>query len=123
MEETNMKLLPTCTLGALSTTMMFAMISMSAAQTETLRDDNPNNWPLYNRTFDGTRYSPLKGISKENIKNLHVAWVHQPGAITQGLLETPLVIDGIVYSIASQDRVFALNAATGEEIWHYFPKP
>jgi alcohol dehydrogenase (cytochrome c) len=39
-----------------------------------------------------------------------------------GLLETPLVIDGVVYSITSQDRVFALNAATGEEIWHYFPK-
>jgi alcohol dehydrogenase (cytochrome c) len=121
MEETKMKL-PTGSLVALSTTMMFAMISMSAAQTETLRDDNPNNWPLYNRTFDGTRYSPLKEISKENIKNLHVAWVHQPGAITQGLLETPLVIDGVVYSIASQDRVFALNAATGEEIWHYFPR-
>ena len=65
-----MKLLPTSTLVALSTTMMFAMISVSAAQTEALRDDNPNNWPLYNRTFDGTRYSPLKEISKENMATI-----------------------------------------------------
>ncbi len=95
---------------------------MATAQTGALRDDNPNNWPMYNRSFDSSRHSPLKEITKENVKKLHVAWIHQPGAILQGLLETPLVIDGIMYSIASYDRVFALNAATGEEIWHYFPK-
>ena len=56
------------------------------------------------------------------MKKLHIAWIHQPGAILRGLLETPLVIDGVVYSIAAYDRVFAPNAATGEELWHYYPK-
>jgi alcohol dehydrogenase (cytochrome c) len=107
---------------ALSFTFAAATVSLAVAQTSALRDDNPNNWPMYNRSFDSSRYSPLKDITKDNVRKLHVAWIHQPGALLQGLLETPLVIDGVVYSIASYDRVFALNAATGEELWHYYPK-
>jgi alcohol dehydrogenase (cytochrome c) len=116
------RLLPMVSVAVLTLASAAAMISTSAAQTGELRDDNPNNWPMYNRSFDSSRYSPLKQVTKDNLKNLHVAWIHQPGSITQGLLETPLVIDGVVYSIASHDRVFALNATTGEEIWHYYPK-
>jgi alcohol dehydrogenase (cytochrome c) len=103
-------------------TLQIASVHVAAAQTGELRDDNPANWPMYNRSFDGARHSPLTEITKDNIRNLHVAWIHQPGAITLGLMETPLVIDGIVYSIASYNRVFALNAATGEEIWHHYPR-
>jgi glucose dehydrogenase len=94
-------------------------ISVCAAWTVLgyLRDDDPNNWPMYNRSFDGSRYSPLKEITKDNVKNLRVAWIHQPGVILQGLPETPLVADGVVYSISAQDRVFALGATTGDELW------
>src|SRR5207248_9774479 len=46
----------------------------------------------------------------------------QPGAIVQGLESPPLVVDGVMYYIASYNRVFALDAATGKEIWHYYPK-
>ena len=38
-----------------------------------LRDDIPGNWPMYNRTYDGTRYSPLKEIAVDNVQNLQVA--------------------------------------------------
>ena len=79
------------------------------------------NWPVYNRSLDGGRFSPLTEITPSNVQKLVTAWIHQPGAITQGLMETPLAIDGIVYSIASGDRVFALDGATGNEIWHYYP--
>jgi glucose dehydrogenase len=50
-------------------------ISVSAAQTVLgyLRDDDPNNWPTYNRSFDGSRCRPLKEITKDNVKNLRVA--------------------------------------------------
>jgi alcohol dehydrogenase (cytochrome c) len=87
-----------------------------------LLTDDPNNWPTYHRSYNAFRYSPLSQINKTNVKDLTVAWVHQPGAIVQGLEATPLVVDGIMYYIASFNRVFALDAATGKEIWHYYAK-
>src|ERR1700684_3743924 len=82
----------------------------SAAETG---KDNPANWPIYNRTLDGTRFSPLKEITAANVQNLQVAWIAQTGDITLGLQETPLVIDGVVYSIAANDRVQAFDGETG----------
>ena len=81
----------------------------------------PGDWPSYHRTYDAQRYSPLDQINKDNVKHLHVAWTHQPGDITQGLQATPIAVDGIIYYAGSFNRVFALDGATGDEIWHYYP--
>ena len=87
-----------------------------------LTSDDPNNWPMYHRSYDSYRYSPLAQINRTNVKDLQVAWVHQSGVVIQGLEATPLVIDGVMYYIASNNRVFALDGATGKEIWHYYTK-
>jgi alcohol dehydrogenase (cytochrome c) len=84
--------------------------------------EDPNNWPQYNRSANAWRYSPLDQINKDNVAKLQVAWIAQGGDITMGLQETPLVIDGVVYSISSGDKVAALNAKTGELIWSYETK-
>ena len=84
--------------------------------------EDPNNWPQYHRTANGWRYSPLDQINKDNIGHLHVAWIQQAGDITMGRLDTPIMIDGVVYTIASYNRVFALDGKTGREIWRYEPK-
>lgn len=84
--------------------------------------DDPDNWPQYHRSYNAWRFSPLEKINKSNVKDLKVAWIHQPGTITHGLQATPIVIDGVMYSIAADNNVFALNAATGEIIWRYTPK-
>ena len=81
--------------------------------------ENPNDWPQYHRTSDAWRYSPLDQINTRNIKKLKVAWIHQPGDIEMGLQATPIVIDGVAYYIGPNNNVFAVNAATGETIWHY----
>lgn len=83
---------------------------------------NPNDWPEYHRTWNAWRYSPLEQIDTKNVGKLHVAWIHQPGDITSGLLSTPLVSNGVFYYVAANDNVFALDGATGETIWHYQPK-
>jgi alcohol dehydrogenase (cytochrome c) len=106
---------------ALSTAAATAISIPCMAQSDSTPPDNAANWSVYNRSLDGFRFSPLKEITRSNVSNLVTAWIHQPGAITQGLVETPLAIDGIVYSIASGDRVFAIDGATGKEIWHYYP--
>ena len=84
--------------------------------------ENPEDWPQYHRTSNAWRYSPLDQIDKRTVKDLKVAWIHQPGDITMGLQATPIVVDGVMYYIGPNNNVFALNAATGEQIWHYQPQ-
>lgn len=84
--------------------------------------DDPANWPQYHRSYNAWRFSPLAQINKANVKKLKVAWVHQPGAITHGLQATPIVIDGVLYSIAADNNVFALDAASGRVLWRYTPR-
>ncbi len=83
---------------------------------------DPNNWPQYHRSYNAWRFSPLEQINKGNVKKLKVAWVHQPGVITHGLQATPIVIDGVMYSIAADNNVFALDAASGKVLWRYTAK-
>jgi PQQ-dependent dehydrogenase (methanol/ethanol family) len=113
-------------LAACVSLVLLAMVTPQASAQMTgmsrLQNDDPNNWPMYHRSYDSHRYSPLAQINKDNVKNLSVAWVHQPGAIVQGLEATPLVVDGVMYYIGSYNRVFALDGATGKEIWHFYPK-
>jgi alcohol dehydrogenase (cytochrome c) len=84
--------------------------------------EDPNNWPQYHRTSNGWRFSPLEQINKTNINKLKVAWIHQAGDITHGIQETPIVIDGVVYSITANNRVAAIDATTGKDLWVYEPK-
>src|SRR6201998_3924717 len=79
--------------------------------------EDPNNWPQYNRTANAWRYSPLDQINKDNVGKLSVAWIAHGGDITMGLQETPIVIDGVIYSISSGDKVGALDGKTGQQIW------
>ena len=64
--------------------------------------EDPNNWPQYYRTSNRGRYSPLEQINKTNVGKLKVAWIHQAGDVTHGTQETPIVIDGVIYSISGR---------------------
>jgi alcohol dehydrogenase (cytochrome c) len=80
------------------------------------------NWPDYHGDWRGWRYSPLDQVNKKNVKKLKVAWIHQPGEIAQGLQATPIAIDGVLYYSASNNRSFALDAASGKQLWEYIPE-
>ena len=90
-----------------------AMASMVAAEADPGSID-PGNWPQYHRTSNAWRYSPLDQIHTDNVHRLRVAWIHQPGDITNGLQTTPVVVDGVVYYAGPFNNVFALDAATGK---------
>src|SRR5947209_14229066 len=85
-------------------------------------EQNPNDWLTYHGGYKSYHYSALDQINTGNIKNLQVAWTHLPGRSTRGLQSTPLVADGVLYYSGSYSRVFALDAATGNLIWSYFPE-
>src|ERR1700730_5403463 len=79
----------------------------------------PQNWATYFGAYDAWRYSSLDQIRADNVKNLVPVWAFQTGKVEGGLNATPLVVDGIMYLIASENRVFALNAETGQRLWTY----
>ncbi len=84
---------------------------------ELLAKATKDNWLSYNGDYTGRRYSSLTQITPQNVGHLQAQWVfHNRGA---GVLEaTPVVVNGIMYMTASND-VYALNAQTGEVLWHY----
>lgn len=105
------KLVAGCLLGAVS----MLSVAVSAA-------DNPNDWPEYLRDSKGWRYSPLEQINKDNVSKLKVAWIHQPGDIQMGLQATPIAIDGVLYYVAANNNVFAVDGKSGKTLWHYQPE-
>jgi alcohol dehydrogenase (cytochrome c) len=74
-------------------------------------------WLTWRRTHDALGYSPLKQINKANVGNLHLAWSL---ALPVGINEMePLVHDGVIFVFSFRDNVQALDAETGDELWHY----
>ncbi len=81
-------------------------------------DQDAKNFLLTNGNYAQTRYYPAKQINRDNVKRLHVAWIFQTEV--KELLETsPIVVDGVMYLTTSFDHVYALDAKTGRELWHY----
>jgi alcohol dehydrogenase (cytochrome c) len=83
-------------------------------------EKEPHNWLSYSGTYNAWRYSPLDQINKNNLKKLVPVWAFQTGKTDGGFSCTPLVADGVMYITSPWNRVFALNAVTGKEIWHYY---
>ena len=83
----------------------------------------PQNWLTYSGDYTGRRFSALDQVNTANAHTLTAKWVYQTGA--SGKIETtPLVVDGILYATAQDDRAFALDARTGRPIWMYqYPVP
>ena len=78
----------------------------------------PQNWLTYSGSYSGQRFSKLDQITTSNAPGLVAKWVYQTAA-TGKLETTPLVVDGILYATAQDDRAFALDARTGRPLWMY----
>jgi alcohol dehydrogenase (cytochrome c) len=85
--------------------------------TKMLENPSPNDWLMYNRTYDSQRYSPLKQITKANVGQLKLAWSKKQTAGSQETI--PLVHDGVMYLQAPGAVIQALDATNGELIWQY----
>jgi quinohemoprotein ethanol dehydrogenase len=81
----------------------------------------PGNWLAYGRTYEEQRFSPLDQIDRSTVGNLGLAW-YRDMQTTRALEATPIVVDGIMYVSSTWSRVYALDAATGREIWAYDPE-
>ncbi len=77
-----------------------------------------NNFLHTNGNYHQTRYYPASQINTSNVKGLRPAWIFQT-EIVESQETTPIVVDGTMYITTSFNHVYALNAATGEQIWHF----
>ena len=76
------------------------------------------DWSVYGGSQEYQHYSPLAQINRSNVKQLQVAWSYDTGE--QGGLQTsPLMVDGVLYGISPTQKIFALDAATGKELWKF----
>ena len=83
--------------------------------------DNSADWLTHGRTYDEQRFSPLARIHQGNVSDLALAWYFDLDT-TRGQEATPLVIDGVMYVTSAWSKVFALDARTGRQLWHFDPK-
>src|SRR5665213_1454754 len=88
-----------------------------------------DDWAFYGRDAAGTRFSPLTQISTGNVAGLKPVWTFHTGDISDGtggmrrtgFESTPLVLDGKLYLTTGFNRVIALDAASGQQIWAHDP--
>ena len=84
-------------------------------------DQEPQNWLTYSGSYKSQRYSPLDQIAPANVKNLELQWVFQVRmlGLNDKFEATPLVVDGIMYTVSPPNDVVALDAVTGRVFWRY----
>jgi alcohol dehydrogenase (cytochrome c) len=78
----------------------------------------PQNWLTYSGDYAGRRFSLLDQINSSNAHLMVAKWVYQTAA-TGKFETTPLVVDGVLYATAQDNRAFALDARTGRPLWLY----
>jgi alcohol dehydrogenase (cytochrome c) len=77
-----------------------------------------NNFLLTNGDYLQHRYYPNSQINRMNVARLRPAWVFQTD-VMESMETSPIVVNGIMYVTTSYDHVYALDARTGEQLWHY----
>jgi len=79
---------------------------------------DPQNWLHANGSYDQRRYHPAAQINTRNVQALRPAFVFQT-AVLESMETAPIVINGVMFLTTSYDHVYAIDAASGREFWHY----
>lgn len=102
---------------------LWAIVPLVFIACSNLKDEKSSKreyttWSSYLGDSGRSHYSTLSQFTKENVKDLKVAWSYE--AADWGQMQmNPLVVDSILYGVTAALRVVALNAETGKEIWQF----
>ncbi|MGZ5713357.1 MAG: PQQ-dependent dehydrogenase, methanol/ethanol family [Caldimonas sp.] len=92
-------------------------VSVSQAQLDAA-DKDDKNYLHSNMSYAQTRYYPATQINTTNVAKLRPAFQFQT-EVLESMETAPIVVDGVMYITTSYNHVYALDAATGKEFWHY----
>src|SRR5439155_3713529 len=104
--------------GVLGVTVAGTVKNYVPVTDDMLRNQDPSDWLMARRNYQGWSHSPLTQITRDNAKDLQLVWTW---AMTegQGNEPTPLVHNGVLYIINIMNVVQALDARTGDLIWEH----
>ncbi len=117
-----------CWLLTTALALTFGQSACTPMQDEKMQSEKPmamtgaqGDWTVYGGDFSNTRYAASDQVNAGNVQGLHLKWIFQTGVI--GSFETtPIVEDGVMYITTPYDHVFAIDARTGQQLWHYEQK-
>ena len=113
---TKYKPLRLCLLGATGL-VAFAVILIPRSILARSKKSAYSSWSDYAGSPDSMDYSSLSQINKSNVNQLKLAWfVPAPGPAGRFSF-SPLVLSGVMYVVGKDDGIYALDAATGRQIW------
>ena len=79
---------------------------------------NSTDFFVTHGNYAQTRYHPADRINTQTVKDLKLAWTFQVD-LTESIQGAPIVYDGVMYLTTSYNHLFAVDAKTGKELWHY----
>jgi quinoprotein glucose dehydrogenase len=84
-----------------------------------------NDWTVYNGGHDAIKYSSLSQIDTNNVAQLQLAWTYHTGDVDTAnhsqIQCNPIIVNGILYGVSPQMKLFAVDAVTGQEKWVFDP--
>lgn len=105
--------------------MLFMGMTIHSCQLDSKISQEEANWAHYLGDKQSSQFKFHDEINEQNVKQLKVAWTYEAGIVdtnnTTQIQTNPLVIDGIVYGSSAKLKLFALDAATGDELWVFNP--
>ncbi len=81
-------------------------------------DSDSSNFLHTNGNYEQTRFYPNSQINTKNVSKLVPAWIFQT-EVVDSMETSPIIVNGVMYVSTSFSHAYALDAKTGEEIWHY----
>ena len=101
---------------------MPATLGTASQQMLDAASKDSSNWLISNGDYAQTRYYPSQQINVKNVGKLRPAFVFQT-AVVESMETAPIVLNGVMFLTTSFNHVYAIDAVTGEEFWHYKHKP
>jgi alcohol dehydrogenase (cytochrome c) len=110
-----------------SRALLFVLLAGSAAGQVSFdrllnAEKEPQNWLTYSGTMKSQRHSLLTQITPANVRNLELQWVFQARSLEK-FEATPLVVNGVMYTVQAPNDIVALDALTGRVYWIYSYNP
>ncbi len=110
---------------ALTLVLLFVPLALCSQELtpESLTKPGTDIWPTYNGDYSGRRHSSLDQINTSNAAELSSAWVYRAsnygaGGFGSVVKSTPIEVNGVLY-FTMPDNVWAVDARTGREVWHF----
>ncbi len=107
---------------AAAATLVFGLaLYFGASPTSAQREHANHDWPNHGNDLANTRFQNLDQINPSNVNKLQVAWVFHTGVLDplSELEASPIEVDGRLFITDGHDNVFALNAASGQQLWKF----